>query len=219
VTTIASLPMYLVMRTTVDPYLYARGLTIEEDLRVLEWQMFAILLGIVLTTLSQAIVLYGAFQDMLGRRVDLGASVQVGLRRYLPVLGVALLSTLLTLFGFAALIVPGLVAITRWSVAMPACIVDRLGVAASFRRSADLTRGHRWKILGTFVLLVVADVIVDALINPILGAAGDIPEFAGHVIWSGIWGAVYAVSAVVLYHDLRVAKDGVDTAEIAAVFE
>jgi hypothetical protein len=102
---------------------------------------------------------------------------------------------------------------------MPACIVDRLGVAASFRRSAELTRGHRWKILGAFVMLVVADVIVDALINPTLGAADDIVELAGHVIWSGIWGAVYAVFAVVLYHDLRVAKDGVDTAEIAAVFE
>jgi hypothetical protein len=115
--------------------------------------------------------------------------------------------------------VPGLIAIARWSVAMPACIVDRLGVAASFRRSTELTRGHRWKIFGMFVLLVIADVIAEALLGPILGPAGNVAELVGHVIVNGGWGAVSAVLAVAIYHDLRVAKDGVDTAEIATVFD
>jgi hypothetical protein len=43
--------------------------------------------------------------------------------------------------------------------------------------------------------------------------------FVAHVIWSGVWGAFYAICVVVAYHDLRVAKEGVDTAQIAAVFE
>ena len=225
VSTVALLPMYLILQAAAsDPDVYARAATPEAELqaalRVLGWTGLAVVVGLVFSTLSQAIVLYGAFQDMLGRRVDLEASMRVGLRRFLPIMGVALASTLLTLLGFIALVVPGLIVFTRWAVVMPACIVDRLGVDSSLRRSAELTRGHRWKIFGMLVLLVVADLIVDNVIDQALGAvAGSIPVLAGHVIWGGIWGAFYAIFAVVLYHDLRVAKDGVDTTEIAAVFE
>jgi hypothetical protein len=42
---------------------------------------------------------------------------------------------------------------------------------------------------------------------------------AVHAVWNGFWGALYAIFAVVTYHDLRVAKEGVDTEQIAAVFE
>jgi hypothetical protein len=59
---------------------------------------------------------------------------------------------------------------SRWSAAMPAGIVDRSAFAASLRRSAEPTRGHRWKISGMFVLLVIAVAIADALIGPIPGA-------------------------------------------------
>jgi hypothetical protein len=57
------------------------------------------------------------------------------------------------------------------------------------------------------------------LIGPILGPAGNVAELVGHVIVNGGWGVVSAVLAVVIYHDLRIAKEGVDTDEIAAVIE
>jgi hypothetical protein len=37
--------------------------------------------------------------------------------------------------------------------------------------------------------------------------------------WSAAFGAFYAIMVVVIYHDLRVAKEGVDTDQIAAVFD
>jgi hypothetical protein len=40
-----------------------------------------------------------------------------------------------------------------------------------------------------------------------------------NLIWSAVWTAFYAIVIVVAYHDLRVAKEGVDTEQIAAVFE
>ena len=40
-----------------------------------------------------------------------------------------------------------------------------------------------------------------------------------NLIWSAAWSAFYAIVIVVTYHDLRVAKEGVDTEQIAAVFE
>jgi hypothetical protein len=39
------------------------------------------------------------------------------------------------------------------------------------------------------------------------------------LIWTAIWTAFYAILVAVAYHDLRVAKEGADTEQIAAVFE
>ncbi len=41
----------------------------------------------------------------------------------------------------------------------------------------------------------------------------------GSLIWNGIWGAFYAIAVVVTYHDLRVAKEGIDIEQIASVFD
>jgi hypothetical protein len=181
---------------------------------------FSPLLQLVLSTLSQAIVLYAAFQDMRGRPVNLRESAQVGLRRFFPIVGVTISMTLLSLLGLILLVVPGLIWLTKWLVAMPACVVESLGVSDSLKRSSELTMGHRWKLFGMLAVWFVLDAIVDDRIDTATAAlATGLPAAAVHAIWSGIWGAFYAIFGVVAYHDLRVAKEGVDTEQIAAVFE
>jgi hypothetical protein len=39
------------------------------------------------------------------------------------------------------------------------------------------------------------------------------------LLWSAVYSAFSAVLAVVAYHDLRVAQEGVDTDQIASVFD
>jgi hypothetical protein len=180
---------------------------------------FGPLLGHVLTTVSEAAVLYGAFQNMRGEPVNLGESMRVGLRRFFPVVGVALTMTILGVLGLIVFVVPGLMFFTMSFVAIPACVVDKRGVFASIGRSSDLTRGYRWKIFALMLFWYVSDAIAEGVIDAVTSATGAVPAFAAYVIWNGIWGAFYAIFAVVTYHDLRVAKEGVDTAQIAAVFE
>jgi hypothetical protein len=180
----------------------------------------SLILGAVLSGLSQAIVLYGAFADMRGRPVKLLESVKIGVRRFFPVIGVVISVAVLSVLGLALLVVPGLLWFTMWAVATPACVVEGLGVSDSLLRSSELTRGHRWKIFGIIALLFIADAIVDDLIDTILDSVlTGLAAMAVHAAWSGIWAAFYAIFAVVAYHDLRVAKEGVDIEQIAAVFE
>ncbi len=179
-----------------------------------------LLLSMVLSALSQAIVLYGAFQDMRGRPVSLIESLQVGLRRFFPIIGLALLASVLAMLASLLLVVPGLILFTMWFVATPACVVEQLGPVRSLGRSRALTKGHRWKIFGLMLLLFIPAGIVGNVVDLSLAAlGGGIPLAIGHLIWSGIWGAFFAIFVVVTYHDLRVAKEGVDTDQIAAVFE
>jgi len=194
--------------------------TVGDPFEALQVEGLGPLLSLVLSPLSQAAVLYGAFQAMRGKRVDLGESMRVGLRRFFPVVGVMISVTLLGFLGLIAFVVPGLICFTMWFVAIPACVVEGCGVFSSIGRSAELTRGYRWNIFGLMLLWFISDAIADRVIDLIsTSVAGGIPAFAVHVIWSGLWGAFYAIFAVVTYHDLRVAKEGVDTEQIAAVFE
>jgi hypothetical protein len=88
------------------------------------------------------------------------------------------------------------------------------------RRSFQLTKGHRWRIFGLMLLLSVVSVIVSPAMDEALAAiGGGVLVFVGKLIWNGVWGAFYAISAVVAYHDLRVAQEGTDTHQIAAVFD
>ena len=180
----------------------------------------AALLSDVMRRVSQAMVVYGAFQEMRGAPVILVESLQVGWRRILPVIGLAISATVLMAVGFGLLIVPGLIVTAMLFVATPVCVVEQLGPFASLERSAQLTKGHRWKIFGLLLLAVPAAIVseaVDLAMEMVDG--GALLASVGQVIWDAIWGAAAAVLVIAAYHDLRVAKEGVDTEQIAAVFE
>jgi hypothetical protein len=124
--------------------------------------------------------------------------------------------------------VPVVMLFLMWSMGSPACVVERLGPFRSLGRSRELTKGHRWKILGLFLATVIPGVIIGAIVGGLMGVIlvlGQVGSFGTaaiqiiSLIWNAIWTAFFAIVIVVAYHDLRVAKEGVDTDQIAAVFE
>jgi hypothetical protein len=170
---------------------------------------------------SLAILVYPALQEMRGARASLRRSLQVGWQRIPAVIGLAIAAAVLTALGFAVLIVPGLMVTTMLFVATPACVVERLDPFSSMERSARLTKGHRWKIFGLLLLVALPLGIAGAVFDEVAEAMGlggvltTLAEMAGDAIWN----AVLAALVIATYHDLRVAQEGVDTAELAAVFE
>jgi uncharacterized membrane protein len=147
--------------------------------------------------------------------------VKVGFGRLLAIVGLAILMSLGVGFGFVLLIIPGLMLFTMWFVATSACVVERLGPFDGMARSSQLTKGHRWKVFGLFIVLTLVGAIVSSLIDFVLEDVVQSATLAlvGSLLRNGIWGAFYAIAAVVTYHDLRVAKEGTDIEQIAAVFD
>jgi hypothetical protein len=183
--------------------------------------VIAVFVSGVMGRLSQAVVLYRAFQEMRGERVSIFRSFQVGWRRFLPNLGLAICAGLLTMLATALLVIPGVIVFLMLFVATPACVVERLGPFDSMDRSAQLTKGHRWKILGMLLLMGIPAVVIIVLFEGIAEVAGGglILSAACELTWNAIVDAGYAMLVIATYHDLRVAKEGVDTAQIASVFE
>jgi hypothetical protein len=182
--------------------------------------VLGLILTIVLEMLSQAIVLYGAFQDMRGRPVNLGEALRVAFGRLLPIIGVSICVGFGVFLASLLLLVPGLILMTMWYVATPVCVVEQQGAFASMGRSSELTKGHRWKIFGMILLVVFAGGIAQLITLALLAQVeNSVLTIVGSLIWNGVWGAFYAIFVVVTYHDLRVAKEGVDVHEIASVFD
>ena len=188
--------------------------------------LLAVFLMIVLGTLSQAIVLYGAFQVMRGRPIDLVESARIGMRRFFSIVGIAISVPVLCVLASVFFVIPGMILYVMWFVAAPICVVEQLGPFRSMGRSRELTKGHRWKIFGLQLLILIPALIVGAIIGAVmiasmggfLAVAAALGTTLGQVV-NVIWTAFYAIVIVVTYHDLRVAKEGVDTEQIAAVFE
>jgi hypothetical protein len=182
--------------------------------------IFLFLLLIVLGTLSQAIVLHGAFQVMRGLPIDLVESARIGLRRFIPLVGLALSMSLFLGLATALLVIPGLILYVMWFVATPVCVVEQLGPFRSLGRSRQLTKGYRWKILGLQLVILIPVFVVGAILGGLTAVILG-PTFGPivNLLWSAIWTAFLAIVLAVTYHDLRVAKEGVDTEQIAAVFE
>lgn len=182
--------------------------------------LLAVLLAVVLSLLSQAILVYASFQEMRGKKVDIGKSINVALVRLLPILGLAILAGFCTMIGFVLLVVPGFILLTMWFVAVPVCIVERAGPWGSMMRSGQLTKGHRWKIFGIIFVLYLISGVVGYILTSVVGSiAGSMVSLIIQIIWNGIWGAFFAVFVVVTYYELRSSKEGVDIEQIASVFD
>ena len=187
-------------------------------------QAFAMLgigfvLLMVLSMFSTAIILHGAFQDMRNRPINLLESLKVAFRRFLPLIVLALLETVLLMLGLILLVVPGIMLYVMWLVAVAACVVERTGPWRSLRRSQELTKGHRWKIFGIFLLMMLLSLVGPLLQFVLTATAGPTAAAIGNAIWAAIGSAFSAVVIAVTYHDLRVAKEGIDIEQIASVFD
>jgi hypothetical protein len=211
VTTAASLPDVLLSDA---PRLAARVGVAATALPLLG-QLLAFALG----AFGQAIVAHAVFQDMRGRPVSIAESVRFGISRFLPLIGLSLSVIVLTFAGFVLLIVPGFIVMAMLAVATPVCVVEQLGPFRSMERSARLTKGHRWAVFGATAVLQGLTAMSSSLMDSVMSAvAGPAAGFAGNLIGSGATSTVIAGFTFVMYHDLRVVRDGVDTDQIASVF-
>ena len=189
------------------------------------------LVALVTAAILQGALIYGTVQDMNGQRPNIGECLATGLRAFLPLIGVSILFALTAIFGFTFLLVPGLMIICAWCVAVPSLVAERTGVFGAFSRSADLTRGNRWRI---FALLIVAWVIA-VVISMIVGAISTGAAFAtggldpvalarsparivGAVLSNTLSAAISSTGVAVLYVELRKAREGLGPQWLADVF-
>jgi len=190
-----------------------------------------LLMGMVLSMLATAAMVYGTFQDLRGAPAAIGASLRHGLRIVFPVLGVALLTVLMMMLSAIALVIPMFIVMTMFWVAIPTAVVERPGVIASLKRSAELTKGNRWRVFGIYAVITLLSLVASSMVQvPFMASmvnTGPDVMMSGGFLAAQILGllvtaffmALSAVASAVAYHDLRAVNEGFDIDQFAAVFD
>jgi hypothetical protein len=168
-------------------------------------------------------ITHGVIHHLAGKPVSLGAMIGTGFRRFLPMLAVALICYLMITLGVVLLIVPGVLLGCALAVAIPAVVVERPGVFGAIRRSFALTRKNRLAIFAAFLVLVLVALGVTGFSSFLLPQlTSSFSPMLGTLVGLGInivFGTLLWIAPGVVYHDLRAAKEGMEAAQLAAVFE
>lgn len=202
------------------------------------WQKTAI--GLMATVIVEVMGMTAAFGLIAriaisaadNRAEPIATSLDITLRRYPAMVAMALLRDMATWVGLILLAVPGLILTVMWSVSTQAMVAEGLGPIAGLRRSAYLTRGARWRILGLTLVIGIVEAIGNYLVGRLggsfYGGQTELTRMIGSE-WP-IWymcvmaiyhGAVIALSGSIfaaLYVQLRNAKDGPPSDSLAEVF-
>jgi hypothetical protein len=164
-----------------------------------------------------AIVTYGTVQDLRGRPASLGEWFRVGLSAALPTVVLTLVWYVIIGTGTILFVIPGIILMLMLWVVFPVMVMERPGIVGSLRRSAFLTQGNRWRLLGLLLLLGVVMGLLVGLVTFVVPFGGEGSILSSVV--SAVLGIFWLVVLGVTYYDLRMAKEGVDIGRVAAVFD
>jgi hypothetical protein len=174
----------------------------------------------------------GAFTGLLKaanrEAVSLGECFRSGFENFLPVLALAILWYIGIVIGTVLFIIPGLILLTMWSVALPVLVSEDVNVIASFGRSRQLTRGSRLKIM--LVLVLFAIVIYGLTFGLIMSAFGvgftelgiitGKPSYLLASIPNGWIGSFLLVALLAsIYLETLLVKEGGRSSELLQVFD
>jgi hypothetical protein len=106
-----------------------------------------VLLSFVGTAVVQGALVEAVEQE---RRHRTGSAMHAAWKRAGALLGVSLLTGVGVGVGLILLVVPGLFLFTRWSLAVPAVMLEGRSPREAMRRSAELVKGHGWQVFAIF---------------------------------------------------------------------
>lgn len=220
--------------TAIIAYLQASSLSTSGGLNFNAGYFQAIafsgLAALITSAILQGALVYGTVQDLNGRKPTMADCLTTGLRAFLPLIGLTILLILVIGFGMVLLIVPGIMMACAWCVAVPALVADRTGVFGAFSRSAELTRGNRWRIFALFVVVWVIAIVIGAVIGAVsmalsFGGALDPVALArspvrilGNLVSNTLSSLISSTGVAVLYVELRKAREGAAPQWLAEIF-
>jgi hypothetical protein len=219
--------------TALDYVLPIRRLLPQISYRGASYFRLSAFSAVLVHSFTDIMIVMAAWQRLSGQRVRIGLAAGRALRCFLPVtlirvgpsVGLTVGGTLMDsgswpwiAAGFA-LVAPSLSVGMIWFVAPSINVIENRSVRGSCRRSAELTRGHRWKLFGIFMLLTGLYLITQHGLAGLYSRYGATIYFAVAYVQFGIYVAFSVISAVVIYYGLRAAKEGLGVERISAVFD
>jgi hypothetical protein len=164
----------------------------------------------------------------LGRPTGVRQAFRRARGHVLRIIGVIVLTSLITVVGFLLLIVPGVILLCRMSVAIPAAMLEDASASRALERSKQLTKGFAFHAFLIFLIVWVMAWIGTAIfqfpfIFMALTAKSHVLPFGMVVLQqlSGfivgvLVGPIGTIAFCLLYYNLRVRKEAFDLQHLMA---
>ena len=179
-------------------------------------------IGFVVASAAATLV---AAEAYVGRSSDWRQSTAAGLRRIVPIVVVTVVAAVLIGIGAVLILIPGIFLAASFAVATPALMIERAGPIESLKRSWHLATGERWRIIGAGLSMIIIGIVVFGIIAAIVFLAlsglagmgdGDSSYYVQQIV-TLLSIPLSAAVGTVLYVDLKVRKEDLDSAELNAL--
>jgi uncharacterized membrane protein len=194
------------------------------------WALAFMFLYLTTVALSQGATMVAVSEIQLGR----GTSITQAFNRIRPRLGEILVVMLnvgvRVIIGLIMLIVPGVIAVLKYALAVPVAVLEETTVSGALERSAVLTKGHRGRIFLIYFLLLVFMWIVAMVwqfpamvaMALVLGKVrpDQLPLWAyiifqfGSVVTQAVVAPIMTIAISLVYYDERVRKEAFDLTQM-----
>lgn len=205
--------------------------------------------ALLLSPIITGMVSYSVFRTLRGDSTPLGTAVAAGLARLVPIVTTGIVVGIVVGLFFAPMIwgytkggnessmltllmlIPGIYASIMLSLAVPAAAVEGLNAIAAVKRSYQLTQGSRGTIFGVLFLIGIIENILSRIVESVLLSGtptlANIEAYMADVkvyLWvilgfSVLFMSLRGVAQAVAYHDIRTVREGLDSGDLASVFE
>jgi hypothetical protein len=218
------IPYYIVYAMALGATTYAlsevylgRTATIRESYRVVRHRvgrLLNVIFSILLRSAGILVLAVFLFAILVGGLAPISKSM----------VWVTVIVALAAFFGFILGIILMVIFLVRYSVAVPALVLEKLSARQALKRSVALTKGFLWRLLlVAFLMTMIRAVLVSlcqapfsvaAILITVKGARPGLWLTIPSVLVGGIGAAATApllmISFAIAYYDLRVRKEGFD---------
>ncbi|MEL7114724.1 MAG: hypothetical protein AAGP08_03895 [Pseudomonadota bacterium] len=206
----------------------ALGLS-EPDPFNINWfaTILSVIIPMVVYGLVTALLVQLAYDAKLQRPRNMGAYLGPAFSAAVPIAVLSIVVGILVAIGAIALLIGALWVYAVFCVMSPAVVIERAGFGA-LGRSAGLTKGYRWPIVGVlivvwvliFLLQFAAGFVLGLLATGLTGSTGGLLFYGILFSLIGAFGyGMGGISVALIYARLREIKEGIGVDEIAKVFE
>lgn len=175
--------------------------------------------SLVAGAFTQAASTYAVSAIYLEQPVTVGSAYAAVSNRVMAALGITLSLIIAIMMGLILLIVPGILVIAWYSLAIPATVLEKRGVFKSFARSKQLSSGSGGRVLLVYLLVII---LYYAFAFGLGAGAGAVLGAIKHMAWlpmisqvigfflQVVGAPIITIALTLLYYDQRVRKEAFD---------
>lgn len=198
------------------------------DFGVVGGSFLALFLGALSTTFIAGAVSHVVALSYLGHEsTSPAAALKATVRRFPALLVAFFLVHILEGIAFVFCFLPALLPMALFTPVTPAIAIEELGPIKGMRRSWRLVQSRLWPVLGTSLLAGVVSSFLSNIVSAAPVTIGGL--FGGPLAWlllavggilaELITAPIVAITATLIYFDLRIRQEGFDLQMMAADLE